>query len=353
MEQNITVDAKSVFSTHLLNSRSLYLCTFNRLPNEDYIPDIDGMKACSLIREKYAHLIEHDYQFRIYDDRKKCMRVDETFFVMKNNCILEVSHKCEVFHDGNQQPFIDELIGLLRKCKGRRKRVPLEVNLIVKGSYGLDLRSMEIKRTPLDIGLFYEDDFAAVDAIIQKRLNQKNDKGIVLLHGLPGTGKTTYLRYLVGKIRKRVLFLSPNIAENLTDPGFIDLLIDNPNSVVVIEDAENILLDRKVNSHSGVANLLNISDGLLADFLNVQLICTFNSPLTMVDSALTRKGRLIARYHFDKLSVLKARRLSRHMKFETEIFCPMTVAEICNQEERDFDERKTDTIGFRTKVLEN
>ena len=62
---------------------------------------------------------------------------------------------------------------------------------------------MEIKKNKLDLDLFYEDDFASVDAIIQKRLNQKKDKGIVLLHGLPGTGKTTYLRYLVGRIKKK------------------------------------------------------------------------------------------------------------------------------------------------------
>jgi MoxR-like ATPase len=52
---------------------------------------------------------------------------------------------------------------------------------------------MEIKRTKLDLIFFYEDDFKAIDETIRKRLNQKKIKGILLLHGLPGTGKTTYL----------------------------------------------------------------------------------------------------------------------------------------------------------------
>jgi SpoVK/Ycf46/Vps4 family AAA+-type ATPase len=169
----------------------------------------------------------------------------------------------------------------------------------------------------------------------------------VLLHGLPGTGKTTYLRYLVGKVKKRVLFLSPNVAGDLMNPGFIDMLIDNPNTVVIIEDAENIIMDRRSNSSSSVSNLLNISDGLLADFLNVQLICTFNSPLTMIDSALMRKGRLIARYEFGKLSIAKAQKLSDHLKLGTTITRPMTVAEITNQHEQNFETKQVNVIGFR------
>lgn len=148
-------------------------------------------------------------------------------------------------HDGRQEDFINRCTALMNRFKERKKREPLEVNLIVKGSYGLELKPMEVKRVKLDIELFYEDSFKEVDATIQKRLNQKKDKGIVLLHGLPGTGKTSYLRYLVGKLKKRVLFLSPNVAANLMDPDFIELLIDNPNTVVIIEDSENVIMDRK------------------------------------------------------------------------------------------------------------
>ena len=173
----------------------------------------------------------------------------------------------------------------------------------------------------------------------------------MLLHGLPGTGKTTYLRYLIGKIKKRVLFLSPNVAGNLMNPDFIDLLIKNPNTVLVIEDAENIIMDRRTNSSSAVSNLLNISDGLLADFLNVQLICTFNSSLTMVDSALMRKGRLIAKYEFGKLSIAKSQKLNDHLGFDKHIEAPMTVAEITNQHEQSFDTKQVQILGFRREEM--
>ncbi|HWK05482.1 MAG TPA: AAA family ATPase [Puia sp.] len=187
-----------------------------------------------------------------------------------------------------------------------------------------------------------------MDNTIRKRLNKKDDKGIILLHGLPGAGKTTYLRHLVGALKKKVLFLSPAVARNIMDPEFMDLLIDNPNSVLVIEDAENIVVDRKIDASSSVSDLLNISDGLLADFLHIQVICTFNHPLSMVDAALMRKGRLIAQYEFGRLSVHKAQRLSVHMGFKTTISRPMTIAEIAGQGEKEFGSgQRVQVVGFR------
>jgi hypothetical protein len=147
-----------------------------------------------------------------------------------------------------------------------------------------------------------------------------------------------------------VLFVSPGVAGEIMNPDFVQLLINNPNAVLIIEDAENIIMDRKYSSSSSVSNLLNISDGLLADFLNVQLICTFNSSLTMVDSALMRKGRLIAKYEFGKLGVEKANRLSNHFGFNKLIDQPMTIAEIANPHEKTQPVEKMEVIGFRRQV---
>ncbi|MGC4100436.1 AAA family ATPase [Ferruginibacter sp.] len=187
--------------------------------------------------------------------------------------------------------------------------------------------------------------------MICKRLSKDKDKGIVLLHGLPGTGKTTYLRYLIGKIKKKILFVSPSLAVDIMNPDFIQLLVNNPNCVLIIEDAENVIMDRKISSNASVSNLLNISDGLLADFLNVQLICTFNNSLTLVDSALMRKGRLIAKYEFGKLGIEKSQRLSNHLGFTNEITRPMTIAEIANPDEKETVVERTEIFGFRRQEV--
>jgi len=347
------INANHVFDDRFLDTKVLYLYYFNRVPSLSFISHIDGEKAFKAIKEKFGDQIKDIHQYRWYRSTKKQYEFDKTIIILENNCLIELDDYCEILHDGLQAEVIATITGIASQFKEKQRRQPLEINLIVQSGSSLELKSMEIKRTKLDLGLFYEDDFRETDEIIRQRLNKKNDKGIVLLHGLPGTGKTTYLRYLIGKIKKRVLFLSPTVAGNLMNPDFIEMLINNPNTVVVIEDAENIIMDRKYNSGSAVSNLLNISDGLLADFLNVQLICTFNNSLTLVDSALMRKGRLIAKYEFGKLSVAKAQRLSDHLGFKTIVNQPMTIAEIANPHEKEQPVSRVEVIGFRQHLIQN
>ena len=345
---NKIIDAKAIFNDHFVDGRMLFLYHFNRLPSHSFIGQVDGEKVFESFREKFADRIRYVHQYKWFHRSQKKYAFDRTLVVLDYSCVIEFDDSyCEIYHDESDDYLVETFTGLATRFKQRQRRQPLEINLIVQDGKQLRLRALEIKRVKLDLGLYYEDNFREVDETIRKRLNQKNDKGIVLLHGLPGTGKTTYLRYLVGKIRKRVLFLSPAVADNLLDPSFVELMINNPNTVVIIEDAEEIIMDRKRNTGSSVSNLLNISDGLLADFLNVQLICTFNSSLNFVDQALMRKGRLIAQYEFGKLDREKAQRLSDHLGHKQTIDGPMTIAEITNPGGQDKPVQRTEVIGFR------
>ena len=137
------------------------------------------------------------------------------------------------------------------------------------------------------------------------------------------------------------------MAASITGPGLLSILIDNPNSILVIEDAENIVIDRSHDENSPVSALLNISDGLLADCLNVQIICSFNTDISKIDSALMRKGRLIAQYEFKELEVDKAQLLSNKLGFNTIIKEPMTLTAIYNQNETSFEQKgRQASIGF-------
>ena len=80
--------------------------------------------------------------------------------------------------------------------------------------------------------------------------------------------------------------------------------------VAVLEDAEKLLTARREADRGPLANLLNLSDGLLGDFLKLQVICTVNSPMDRLDPAVVRGGRLIAYREFPRLSPEQAARLA-------------------------------------------
>jgi hypothetical protein len=108
--------------------------------------------------------------------------------------------------------------------------------------------------------------------------------------------------------------------------------MQHPNSILIIEDSENIILDRKdtLNPNQAVSNLLNLSDGLLGDAMHQQIITTFNCEMKGIDPALLREGRLIVEHKFEKLSIDNARQLYKELHIEgaDEIQEPMTLAEI-------------------------
>ena len=57
-----------------------------------------------------------------------------------------------------------------------------------------------------------------------------------------------------------------------------------------------------------------MSDGLIGQLLNSQIICTFNTSLDKIDEALLRSGRLISMYEFTSLEKSRAIELAKMIK---------------------------------------
>jgi ATP-dependent 26S proteasome regulatory subunit len=123
-------------------------------------------------------------------------------------------------------------------------------------------------------------------------------------------------------------------------------MADYPNSILIIEDAEEAIKSRKQGGAT-VDKILNLSDGIISDFLGTQIICTFNSDIAVIDEALLRKGRLILKHEFKKLDIQSAQKLADKLGKEIKVDKEMTVSEVYNVEELYSEETKvTQKIGF-------
>ena len=243
----------------------------------------------------------------------------------------------------------DKITSQFTPLAKRRREKENNIALVIQTNRGYDTTSFELPKQKLDIELGYGKSFKPIHEKIIHKLNERKSKGLVLLHGTPGTGKTHYLKYLASKIKnKRVLFIPPFLADFITSPEMTPFLIQNAGSVLFIEDAEKVITDRNTGGGNGVSNILNITDGILSDILNIQIVATFNMDKAKIDSALLRKGRLIAEHKFDALPTEDSQALIDHLGFDYKTDKPMTLTEIYNLSEVEYksEEKSKPTIGF-------
>ena len=321
------------------DEKRLYLTRFGIIPNIIEINRVNGKKFHDWFIKTYSDkIVDSCFGRRCWGRNKENICEQISYFLFDDLMVslrkYSASTDIQILYKQTEEILVDSLVNEVKKfINNSHKKF---INLLVSTPEGLGTESLHISKVRLSIAENYNDDFLPIHQTILNRLRKKHDKGLVMLHGKPGTGKTSYIRYLITQVQKPVIFLPPNMAASITDPGLMNVLIDNPNSIFVIEDAENIIIDRNCTGSSSVSALLNLADGLLSDCLNIQIICSFNTDLSRVDSALTRKGRLIAKYEFAELEVPKAQALSSKLGISSVVSSPMTLAALYNQHEMEF-----------------
>lgn len=287
-------------------------------------------------------------KFERYNNKTSAFEFDNCLIAISENIFVwfDLVNQVELLHSpGVEQDMLNQVIEVIKSCKekGHQNHIYL---LIQDMDMGLNLKPFELRKSEIDLVRNYNDDFAGFHEKITERLNKQNEKGILMLHGKPGTGKTTYIRYLASNIDKKMIFIPPDYAYKIASPDFLSLLMDHPNSILIIEDAENVIEQRQGSNNAAVSNLLNIADGLLSDCLSIQIICTFNTDISKIDNALLRKGRILGKYEFKPLKKEKARQLINYLQLAYKPDKEMTLAEIYNIYEEDYVPEQKNRIGF-------
>lgn len=227
-----------------------------------------------------------------------------------------------------------------------------KILLFEKTEFGeMVLTPYPIKGYDLDIKDNYNDDFEDVHNKLVKWIpdfKSQNNK-LVLFNGQPGTGKTNYLKYLLNNTPDvKKIYIPPYFVQSISDPAFFPIIKREKDSLLIIEDAEKILVNREDQSdNSTISILLNLCDGIMADILNFKIIATFNTDESRIDDALKRKGRMFMKYKFDKLENSKASKLYEKVHgIPLDTDDDLTLAEIYNDENEFGKKKKQAKIGF-------
>lgn len=253
-----------------------------------------------------------------------------------------------VYYDNQDERHFENIPKFYEKYLEKFMNDEHKISILVAENGEFEVVKHKIKPYQLDLSTMYNDDFLPVHEHIVDALKHSK-KGVVLLHGLAGTGKTNYIKWLTSQVsEKEFIFVPTTMIHRLTDPSFIKVLMENKKAVLVLEDCENYISERTVNNpHTDVvASILNIADGILSDIIECQMICTFNASIDKIDTALLRRGRLIAEYCFKALSVEKANAYFQSIDSDSHTDKPLTLAEMIHIKEQDFREKETDKPKF-------
>lgn len=314
---------------------NIHLYLRNEIPTTKLFNHVEGDKWNELRNFIEVHF-EWDQKHRIIleNDSKRVYSGDDYFIHLQ--CGITIANLSDntltLFFDTNSDTDSKNLIlAKIDQILTYNRQNSAEIGILQNHHGGLLVRFIKMRMYEQNLIPCFNHDTIQFFDDLKSELNQNEIQGLYLLHGKPGTGKTSFIKELITQVNRRVIYISPSMVGELTSPSLISTLMEHPDSILVIEDAETALMERKADNSGAVSNLLNLSDGFLGDFMNMCIICTFNTEIENIDSALLRKGRLKGAHEFRELPPENVQKIASVLGFEIETGQKMTLAEICNQ----------------------
>lgn len=235
------------------------------------------------IVEKYSQkdIIPFDSE-DIINERYLC-KVDEKIWMTytiydsaSEECFVgELSFMYDHSHSELLQSYVDDIEEFVLSEPQDESSNENNLFSIVLNQNGFDLE--DIKKTKVDVEKFYNDDVSKSVRKMTKKLS-KNPKGLSLIFGERGSGKTSIVHHLSEKIKDKNFIYLPSSLFELTfnNPEFRNFLKKHKNSILILDDCETFFSDVHSKSNILSNNLLQLVDGLDSDNYNLNLILILN-----------------------------------------------------------------------------
>lgn len=313
------------------NKASLHNAYEPRIKDNNGKLELDDVcDACPIYQEYFIKKFTEDVDYGIYIDEEEVGHYFTEYGEVQifNNYIQVSSYV---------QEEAEKLVKYVQKIPQDSDKT-VEYDLVIQTSNGFGTTACTSSRNvDVDIKKNYNDDLPYDK---YKEFCEKDGSGLALMYGIAGSGKTSLIKKLIYDCSNTSFYIMDfSMLQNIVSGQFLSFLLGLKNAVIIMEDCEYILKRRETHENPLINSLLNITDGLVGDALNIRFLCTFNAKLTEIDTALLRPGRLKLKYEFKPLDKSKTKAICGDDKEET-------LAEIYNREKINFGEKKEKKIGF-------
>lgn len=209
---------------------------------------------------------------------------------------------------------IQEIIDGLNKCLvDFCEEESYNLNTITLGQNGLEIEPITTEFDTDNFDMYYH---SKTSKLLNKTIKKikKNEKGLVILSGERGTGKTSTIHYIAENLDRIVIFIPNNLIDHtINNPDFRKFLKKHHKPIIVIDDCEMIFNEYFTKSNMIVNNLLQIVDGFI--YNDVTVVAIFNvDDVTEIDHSLIESNNLIEIVEFDYLEAEEATELSSIIK---------------------------------------
>ena len=191
-----------------------------------------------------------------------------------------------------------------------------KLNTVYISQNGVEIEAIDKIELDENIDLFYNEKTLKSINKLTKTL-KKSNKGLSVLYGERGTGKTSLINYISEKLDRIVIYIPNNMIDvTLNTPEFRTFLKKHHKPIIVLDDCEMIFSDIFSKSNIYVNNILQMLDGLLSNSIQLNIITIFNvEDDSEIDHILLETNSLIDIIEIEYLDEDESTNLSKHLGF--------------------------------------